>query len=271
MIQNLQQYLSFEKLVKIIACIPYWIYHIIIFSLVIVCLLCNNCSNRRLPFLWVLVTGFIIIIYLDIYSIKQTYDFCNNAGKLMSGDQILLLARIRFEKNLYSEWNWLFVLIVPSCILPSVIYIIKYPLGFPIKIFAYTALYIIISLCVIGYMQYVNLILMIRDCSMKAEQILMYDRNRPYKTDWIVKLSSITNKQSNLFFFVGSGFIALLFLITFTDFYDVQMTENISKIGVIYLWTIISCAIVVMFPVFSVCSYLYIKMLSHQPPVQLVV
>lgn len=261
MIQNLQQYLSFEKFVKLIACISYKTYHKIIFSLVIVCLFCNYCSNHRLPMLWVLVTGFVIIIYLDIYSIKQTYDFYNNAGESMSGDETLLLARIKFEKKLYSDWNWLIVLIVPTCILPSVIYIIKYPLGFPIKLFAYTALYIIISLCVIGYMQYVNLILMIRDCSLNAEQISMYDRNRPYKTDWIVKLSSITNKQSNLFFLVGSGYIALLYLITFTDFYAVQMSERNSKISVIYLWTIIALGIVVMFPVFSVCSYVYIKKL----------
>lgn len=259
MIQNLRQYLTFEKLINLLASIPYSIYHVIMFLLVLVCLYCNCSSSHKLPMIWVLVAGFVIIVYLDIYSIKQTYEFYNNTEVTMSGDKILLLARAKLEKRMYSNQNWLIILIVPAFILPVVIYIIKCPLGLPIKIFAYTALYIIIALCLIGYMQYVNLIMMAHDCSKGADQISIYDKIRPHKTEWVVKLASLTNKQSNLFFFVGAGFIALLYLITLTDYYAVQMGENISKKGVIYLWAIVTLAIVIMFPIFSLCSYFFIK------------
>lgn len=209
----------------------------------------------------VLIAGFVIIVYCDIYSIKQTYKFFTDTEVPMSGDNTLLIAREKLKKRMYSNRNWLIILIIPAFILPVVIYIIKCPLGLPIKIFAYTALYIIIALCFIGYMQYVNLIKMTHECSKDANQISIYDRNRPHKTDWVVKLAAVTNKQSNLFFFAGADFIALLYLITFTDKYGVQMDKIISKMGVLYLWAIVALAIVIMFPVFSLCSYLFMRQL----------
>lgn len=259
MIQNLKQYLSYKKTIDLIAIIPYRMYHVIIFFLVLICLYCNGISSYRLPMIGILVAGFVVIIYFDIYSIKQTYKFFNNIETEMAGDSTLLLARARLEKRMYSNMNWLIILVAPGFILPVVIYIIKYPLGLPIKIFAYTALYIIIALCLIGYMQYVNLIRLAHDCSKDADQISIYDHTRPHKTIWIVNLASLTNKQSNMFFFVGTGFVALLYLITFTDYYAVRMDEMLSKAGVFYLWAIVALAIVTMFPIFSFCSYFCIK------------
>lgn len=261
MIHFLQNYLSFDKIIKLIADIPYKVYHVIVILLISVCINCNCFSTNRLPMIGVLVTGFVIIVYFDIYSIKQTYEFFNNMGATMAGDNALLLARARLEKRMYSNLNWLIILILPGLILPVVIYIIKCPLGLPIKIFAYTALYIIIALCLIGYMQYVNLIRLAHDCSKNAEQISIYDHTRPHKTEWVANLASLTNKQSNMFFLVGAGFIALLYLITFTDYYAVRMDEILSKTGVFYLWGIVTLAIGIMFPVFSLCSYFCIKSL----------
>lgn len=259
MIQFLRNHLCFEKLVKIIADIPYKIYHVIMLILVLVCLYCNCVSSHKLPMIGVLVAGFIVIVYFDIYSIKQTYKFFNNIGTAMAGDNTLLLARTQLEKRMYSNLNWLLIIIAPAFILPIVIYIIRCPLGLPIKIFAYTALYIIIALCLIGYTQYVNLIRLAHDCKKNADQISIYDHTRPHKTEWVVKLASLTNKQSNMFFLVGDGFIALLYLITFTDYYAVRMDETFSKAGVFYLWAIVILAIVIMFPIFSLCSYFCIK------------
>ncbi len=259
MIQFLRSHLSFEKLIKLIADISYKVYHVIMVILVLACLYCNCVSTHKLPMIEILVGGFVAIVYFDIYSIKQTYNFFNNIGTAMAGDNILLLSRARLEKRMYSNLNWLFILIVPAFILPVVIYIIDCPLGLPIKIFAYTALYIIIALCLIGYMQYVNLIRLAHDCSKDADQISVYDHTRPHKTEWIVKLASLTNKQSNMFFLVGAGFIALLYLITFTNYYSVSMNEILSKAGVFYLWAIVTLAIVIMFPIFSLCSYFCIK------------
>lgn len=261
MIQFLQNHLCFEKLVKLIADIPYKVYHIIIFILALVCLYCNCVSSHKLPMILILVAGFVIIVYFDIYSIKQTHNFFNNIETAMAGDNTLLLARTQLEKRMYSNLNWLFIIIAPAFILPVVIYIIRCPLGLPIKIFAYTALYIIIALCLIGYMQYVNLIRLAHDCTKNADQISIYDHTRPHKTEWIVKLAILTNKQSNMFFLAGAGFIALLYLITFTDYYAVRMDEIYSKAGVFYLWAIVTLAIVIMFPVFSLCSYFCIKKL----------
>lgn len=259
MTQFLRNHLSFEKVIELIANIPYKVYHVIMFLLISVCINCNCFSIHKLPMIGVLIAGFVVIIYFDIYSIKQTYEFFNNIGTAIAGDNILLLARTRLEKRMYSNLNWLIILIAPAFILPVVIYIIKCPLGLPIKIFAYTALYIIIALCLIGYMQYVNLIRFAHDCSKDANQISIYDHTRPHKTEWVVKLAALTNKQSNMFFLVGSGFIALLYLITLTDYYAVHMDEIFSKAGVFYLWAIVTLAIVVMFPIFSLCSYFGIK------------
>lgn len=259
MIQFLRSHLSFEKLIKLIASTSYKVYHVIMLLLISVCINCNYGSIHRLPMIEVLIAGFVTIVYLDIYSIKQTCEFCDNIEIIMAGDNALLLIRARLEKRMYSNLNWLIILTPPIFILPIVIYIIRCPLGILIKIFAYTALYIIISLCLIGYMQYVNLIKMANNCLKDADQISIYDHTRPHKTEWVARLASLTNKQSNMFFFVGTCFIALLYLITFTDYYAVRMDEIFSKMGVLFLWVIIALAIVVMFPVFSICSYLCIK------------
>lgn len=259
MIQNMRQILSFKTIIELIANIPYCIYHTIIVSLILVGTICNCSCNDPLPWFGVLVVGFVAIVYLDIYSIKQTHEFYKQMETVMSGDTVLFLARKKLEKNMYSNKNWLIILILPVFIIPVVIYIIRCPLGLPIKIFAYTSLYIILALCFIGYTQYVNLIMMAHACSKGADQITRYDRNRPHKTEWIVKLASLTNKQSNLFFFAGAGFVALLYLITITEYYAVQLDDVSSKIIVFYLWGIVAAAIVVMFPIFSLCSYLSIK------------
>lgn len=259
-----KQNLSFKTLIELLALLPYRIYHVIMFFLILICSLCNYSSRHTLPMFWVLVAGFVTIIYLDIYSIKKTYNFSKNMSQIMSDDNALSFAHKKLEKRMYSNRNWFIILVLPICILPFVIYIIRCPLGISIKIFAYTALYIIIALCLIGYIQYVNLIRLTHDCSKEANHIIKYDKNRPYKTEWIVKLASLTNKQSNLFFFVGSDFILLLYLITFTDFFSVQLDVCIIKKIVIYLWGIIIIAIVIMFPVFSLYSYLSIKNLISQ-------
>ena len=259
MIQNMRQIFSFKTIIELIANIPYYIYHTIIVSLILVGTICNYSCNNPLPWFEILVVGFVSIVYLDIFSIKQTYEFYKQMETVMSGDMVLFLARKKLEKNMYSNKNWLIILILPVFIIPVVIYIIRCPLGLPIKIFAYTALYIILALCFIGYTQYVNLIMMAHACSKGAGQITRYDRNRPHKTEWIVKLASLTNKQSNLFFFAGAGFVALLYLITFTEYYDVQLDDVSSKIIVFYLWGIVAVAIVIMFPLFSLFSYLSIK------------
>lgn len=264
MIENIRRYLSFEVFLKKIALLPYKVYHIIIMLLILIGTICNYSSNHSLPMFWALVSGFVAIIYLDIYSIKQTYTFYNRMNDIMSGDTVLFLARKKLEKRLYSNKNWFVSLFLPIFIIPVVIYIIKYPLGLPIKIFAYTALYCILSLCFIGYTQYVSLIMMAFYCLRHVDEITKYDKNRPHKTDWIVALATLTNKQSNLFFFVGAGFIALLYLITFTEFYGVQLDANISRMIVTYLWGIVAIAIVIMFPIFSACSYFVIKNLITQ-------
>lgn len=262
--KTIRQYLSFEKIIKIIAQLSYKTYYIIIFLLIVIAAICNYSSEHSLPMFWVLVLGFIIIIYLDIYSIKQTYSFYKNINFFISGDEVLLAARKKLEDKMYSNRNWLFALILPGLIVPIVIYTIKCNLGVPIKIFAYTSLYFILSLCFIGYIQYVGLIMTAYYCLRHAKKITKYDTNRPHKTKWIVKLATLINIQSNLFFFVGASFISLLYLISFTKMYGVDLNSNINRIFVVYLWSIVLIAIVIMFPIFSICSYLVIKKIIEQ-------
>lgn len=264
MLQKLQKFILFKTFINTLAKFSYKGYHIVMVILVIVGTVCNYSSSNSLPMFWILVGGFVTIVYLDIYSIKQTYMFDKKLCQMLPKEYVFDNARQIFEKRMYSNKNWLISLILPLCIVPVVVYIIKCPLGLSIRIFAYTALYFILVLCFIGYTQYVNLILMAYYYLKHAKNIKKYNRIRPHKTKWIVELASLINMQSNLFFFVGSGFIALLYLITFTGFYAVSLDITPSKIIVIYLWGIIAVAIVFMFPIFSLCSYFVIKKLISQ-------
>lgn len=167
------------------------------------------------------------------------------------------------EKRIYSNKNWFLVLIIPSLIVPTVIYIIQYPLGLPIKTFAYTALFFIIALCVISYSEYVYFVCFSYDLYKNAIHIKKYDKMRPHKTDWLKDLADLTNTQSNLFFVVGLGFIILLAQITLSGLYNVSLTAAISKAFVLYLWSIIAIGIVAMFPILSLCSFFSIKALVN--------
>ena len=210
---------------------------------------------------WALVAGFAFVIYMDIHSIRQSGTFLEHIAKSMSGDHTLRNQREELTKWFYTKRNWIPVFIVPTLILPAVIYIIQYPLGLPIKIFAYTALYFIISLCVISYSEYVYLVRFTYNLYGQATHIQKYDRDRPHKTKWISELANITNKQSNYFFITGTNFILLLVLITFSGKYDVSLENTSSLIFVGYLWLLIVIGIVLMFTVFSLCSYFFIKLL----------
>lgn len=238
-------------------------YVIIVGALVVIGAICNYSSNKPLPRFWLLVAGFAFVIYMDIHSIRQSGTFLKHIAKSMSGDYTLLNQRTELIKRFYSNCNWIIVFLVPTLILPAVIYIIQYPLGLQIKIFAYTALYFIISLCVISYSEYVYLIRFTYDLYKKAIHIQKYDHDRPHKTEWLCALANITNKQSNYFFITGTNFIFLLALITLSGKYDVSLENTTSLIFVGYLWLLIVIGIVLMFTIFSMCSYFFIKLLIN--------
>ena len=264
MSNKLSHYLSYETFINKLISIPYSSYHIIILLLILLGTICNCHSNQPLPGFWLLVFGFAFIIYIDIYSLKQNHIFCEKMTTDFSRDAVLLAARLKLTKHMYSNINWLIVLIIPALIVPAVIYIIKYPLGLPIKIFAFTALYFIILLCLVSYIQFVYLIRLSYYLMHNAGQIEKYDRSRPHKTNWIVNLAAVTNKESNMFFIVGASFVFLLYQITLSGLYGIQEQNPISKILVVYLWTIEAIAIVVMFSVFSACSYFFIKKMINK-------
>lgn len=264
MSNKLSHYLSYEAFTNKLVSIPYSSYHIIILSLILLGTACDCISYQSLPDFWLLVVGFAFIIYIDIYSLKQNQIFCEKITTDFSRDAVLFAARMKLMKHMHSNINWLIILIIPALIVPAVIYIIQYPLGLPIKIYAFTALYFIILLCLVSYIQFVYLISLSYYLMHNSGQIEKYDRNRPHKTDWIVKLAAVTNKESNMFFIVGASFVFLLYQITLTGLYGIQEQDYISKILVVYLWAIEAIAIVVMFSVFSACSYFFIKKMINK-------
>ncbi|MDE7331105.1 MAG: hypothetical protein K2O16_02540 [Lachnospiraceae bacterium] len=257
------KYNSFNCLVNLLCKTSNKQYMLVVGSLIVIGTMCNNTSDKPLPMFWLLVAGFAFVIYTDIYSIRQIKPFLEHIEKSMAGDLVLRDEKEKLIKKFYSNWNWIAVFLVPTLIVPTVIYIIQYPLGLPIKIFAYTALFFIIALCVISYSEYVYLIIFSFNLYKSALHIKKYNRERPHKTDWLCILASTTNKQSNCFFITGTNFIFLLALITLSGHYGVSLEKSISLFLVGYLWLLIAVGIVFMFTVFSLCSYLFIRLLIN--------
>ncbi len=233
----------------------------IVGALIVIGAICNYSSHKPLPMFWALVCGFVLVIYMDIHSIRQSGAFHKKMAKSGEADFVLRDEKAKLTEQFYSNRNWFIIFAVPTLIVPAVIYIIKYPLGLPIKIFAYTMLYFIIALCVISYSEYVYLIMFSFRLYKNADKIQKYNHDRPHKTEWLEALAGITNKQSNYFFITGTNFILLLALITLSGKYDVSLENKISLAFVSYLWTLIAIGIVLMFTFFSLCSYIFIKLL----------
>lgn len=253
--------LAFKGLIALLCKTSSKKYVLIVGTLIVIGAICNYASNKPLPMFWALVCGFALVIYMDIHSIRQSGLFHEKMVEVGEADFVLRDQKERLNKLFYSGRNWIIIFLVPTLIVPAVIYIIQYPLGFPIKIYAYTMLYLIIALCVISYSEYVYLIIFSFYLYKNAKKIQKYNHDRPHKTEWLELLAGITNKQSNYFFITGTNFILLLALITLSGMYDVSLENKISLIFVVYLWMLIAIGIVLMFTIFSLCSYLFIKLL----------
>lgn len=253
--------ISFNGLIALLCKISPKNYVFIVGMLIVIGAICNYTSNKPLPMFWALVCGFALVIYMDIHSIRQSGTFNEKMQQTGEADFVLRDQKEELNKLFYSGRNWIIIFLVPTLIVPAVIYIIQYPLGLPIKIYAYTMLYFIIALCVISYSEYVYLIIFSFRLYRNARKIRNYDHDRPHKTKWLESLASITNKQSNYFFITGTNFILLLALITLSGKYDVSLENKVSLIFVAYLWMLIAIGIVLMFTIFSLCSYLFIKLL----------
>lgn len=254
--------LSFKNIFQQLMNMRYISYNLIMLLLILLGSICNCVSNHTLPKFWLLTGSFAFMIYINIYAIKQVGIFYNNINKILPDEPALNESKEKYLKRANSNLNWAIILTLPVLIVPVVIYIIKYQIGMPVKIFAFSALYFIISLCFINYMQYIYLIRLSQNIYSNNKKIKEYNIERPHKTEWIIKISALTNKQSNLFFGVGSLFIFLLYQITFSGEYGVEIVNDIvSKRIVIYLWLIIVFAIILMFPIFSYLSYFFIKKL----------
>lgn len=253
--------ISFNRLIALLCKLSSKNYVLIVGLLIVIGAICNCVSNKPLPMFWALVCGFAFVIYMDIHSIRQSESFHKKMMKNGAADFVLRDQKEKLGKLFYSGRNWIIIFLVPTLIVPAVIYIIQYPLGLPIKIYAYTMLYFIIALCGISYSEYVYLIIFSFRLYKNAKKIQKYNHDRPHKTEWLESLARITNKQSNYFFITGTNFIFLLALITLSGKYDVSLENKTSLIFVSYLWMIIAIGIVLMFTFFSLCSYLFIKLL----------
>lgn len=118
---------------------------------------------------------------------------------------------------------------------------------------------LVVHLSIIGYLQYVLLLLYIRKIAIdKADYKSLLKPTQhtiPTEVNWVLKLTKLYHKFRSAFFTIGSIYIIAYSCFCFLPGFDVNYHNPMFLI----LWIIIIMAVVLVFPITAIMEFMYIK------------
>lgn len=235
---------------------------LLIFSLIVVAVgqVGNIIAINRFPAFSLYQLTFLIILYIAYYSI---YFFNNKLEKfdiLTAGEESLVGIRFFTKVRRLNNINWLCSFSISSIIL-LVIHILfhNYALDDFMRIYCYSALFVIVFISTMGYTQFIVSVQLVIKVANNQAIIKNYDKILPYNTEWVKMLSDMVYKGSSMFFLVGLFYILLFYGFCFTGLFYVDVKSHWVLITL--FWISIIIFIVVAFPLLLGLSVLSINKL----------
>lgn len=212
------------------------------------------CTNK-FPLFFVYQFAFLIILYISYYSIYYFNNFWKTFDVQTAFDVHIMAMRNYFKIKRTENINWLYPFSVSTCVL-IVIHILygQTPLNIFMRIYCYSALYVIVFICTVGYTQYIIFIRLLIKLSKTNLPIEIYDKILPYNTIWVNTLSDTAYKGSCMFFIVGLLYIILFYVFSFTPYFGIKLEPPLHLCGIILFWIAIIIFIVLAFPCYFVIS-----------------
>lgn len=221
----------------------------------------GNCfATEKFPlFLWFQSTLLLILIlsYYSIYFFEKNF---KRFTEKTSADRQIIIIRKKHQIKKNNNVNWLYPLIIAT----SVLYIIhtlykNASLDFFMRLYCYSALYVIVFVCTIGYTQYAMFVRLIIKIAKIQHPISTYDKILPYNTEWIKILSDTAYKGSSMFFVVGLLYIGIFYVFSFTNIFGICLDNANHLFWVSLFWIAIAFFIVLAFPCYLLISLKSIK------------
>lgn len=263
-VQQIVSKMHYENMLNLLICRNWKYFLFALISAIVVGTITNYSTSNPLPLFWLYIIGFSEVLSVTLYSVRMLHKNMKKFDISASGDASLLNEKAKYKQQYNADYNWILTFLIPTIVVLIIQHLITIQMSLLLKIFCYGSLFFIIGLSVVTYAQYVHFILFVRTLSKIRSNINVYDHITPYKSPWIIALSETANKESNLFFVVGLTYIILFYVISFSGLYGIANVEVIDSILLGGLWLGAIIGIVVLFPIYTVVSYLKIKKIINK-------
>lgn len=239
---------------------------VVIFAITIVAigLLLNYSSEKSFP-AFVFYQGVLLSsLALSYLSIRRNLKVIKLTNMLMSSDIVLINCREVYKAKRESNSNYIIPIILSTSIVWMISHILILEVGVVFRIYCYAALWCIVFICSLGYIQYIRFISFVASLSNHTEAINRYNHTIPSETDWLNNLSNIASTYSVLFFIVGGLFICLFYDFTFSERFIILFKQEYLKIAFAVFWGLLVIGIVIAFPCFAILTSVYIRRIAKK-------
>lgn len=235
---------------------------LLLFSLLIVFIgqLGNIVAINKFPAFTIYQMFFLTILYIVYYSIYFFNCKLAEFDALTAGEENLIGPRFYCKSRRLNNINWLYSSAISLIILVIIAFLLQdYVLDVFMRIYCYSALFVIVFLSTIGYTQFVTSVYLILKISNTPGTLKKYNKMLPYNTEWVKTLSDMAYKGSSMFFFVGLFYILLFYGFCFSGLFNIDMGVTTQLVLIISFWIGIIIFIVVAFPLLLSLSILSIN------------
>lgn len=208
------------------------------------------------PLFWAL---FFCILMLSFYSIKMNEQNNKKLDQKMIADGLLVRKKLKNRNAYSSNFNLIFHILSFYVFLLPICY--NKPIDNWVLWSCFIALFFIVNMSIMGYIQYIYFIRFIHSIKIEREPIYVFNRDNPNDTDWLVLIAQNVQKYNVMFFIVGMCYIILFYIFSFSGMY-IEVNSILQFLIIQIAWGILVVGIIVAYPISSVLVIKDIKCIS---------
>lgn len=218
----------------------------------------NILADNKFPNFYAMWGLLFIIILLTRSTTSRIAKLNANLDREMAGDITLVTLKIKYQKKSKSNINHIFSNGGAFLIVYLSYVLLHINISLTIKTYCILSLFLIVTYCINGALQYYYLLVFLFTISKSVSNIENYDNELPYRTKWLNCITKEIHFCNIMYFIAGSVIIILLKRFMFTSSYGVELTNRVDLIHCIIFWSIIVIFIVIGFPILTIIGYVSI-------------
>lgn len=210
--------------------------------------------------------GFLLYIFL-ICSLKIFVTQNEEIDKALSGDPELTIAKRKYLKRVYSDWNYI-VTAIAIIYFVSISLKLKFVFVNLIGIYSLIGLGVVVFFGFIIYQEYIYLMILLRDLSkIKDNNATPYYDPLPERTEWLTIIAAFSQKIRYLAIAIGTLFTVLFVIFSPINSIDILFNQGSSSAlfwPLATTWLIIFFLIVLMIPLSGIIRSYYLNQIYNR-------